>query len=151
MTYQSSVPFDADRVGAAAVYCSDGRYGDQIDDLLHASLGLPRYDRLAMPGGAACLVPHVANFFERQAGAKHLEFLIKSHGLSRVVLIAHQDCVYYLHQLRVGPGEILRQQIQDLRQAAEIIRVLDADVAVQAFFARKQGDMICFEAVDVEG
>ena len=39
-------------LGAAAVYCSDGRYGEHMDDFLHNCLGLPRYDRVAIPGGA---------------------------------------------------------------------------------------------------
>ena len=35
---------------AAAVYCSDGRFGEHVDDFLHNALKLPRYDRLAVPG-----------------------------------------------------------------------------------------------------
>jgi hypothetical protein len=46
----SSIPFDANRIGAAAVYCSDGRFGEQVDELLFKTLKLPRYDRLAVPG-----------------------------------------------------------------------------------------------------
>ena len=30
--YDSSFPFDENRIGAAAVYCSDGRFGEQFDD-----------------------------------------------------------------------------------------------------------------------
>ena len=51
--YESSVRFDPHRIRAAAVYCSDGRFGDQFDDLLQNALNLPRYDRLAIPGGSA--------------------------------------------------------------------------------------------------
>src|SRR3954465_250649 len=47
-SFVSSVPFEALRIGAAAVYCSDGRYGDQMDEFLHLGLGFPRYDRLAV-------------------------------------------------------------------------------------------------------
>ena len=53
--FVSQTPFDHQRIGAAAVYCSDGRYGEQMDEFLHQGLGLPRYDRVAVPGGAACL------------------------------------------------------------------------------------------------
>ena len=58
--FKSSEPFDGGRIRAAAVYCSDGRFGDQFDDLMKISLQLPRYDRLAVPGGAACLARHFA-------------------------------------------------------------------------------------------
>ena len=45
--------FDENRIRAAALYCSDGRFGEQIDDFLHNGLKLPRCDRLVVPGGAA--------------------------------------------------------------------------------------------------
>ena len=44
--HDSAVPFDSSRIGAAAVYCSDGRFGEQCDDFVHHALQLPRYDRL---------------------------------------------------------------------------------------------------------
>src|SRR5689334_4966305 len=65
--FVSSVPFEADRIGAAAIYCSDGRYGDQMDEFLHLGLGFPRYDRFAVPGGAACLADHIQAMRERSA------------------------------------------------------------------------------------
>ena len=37
--YTATRPFDARRVGAAAVYCSDGRYGEQMDQFLHEGSG----------------------------------------------------------------------------------------------------------------
>ena len=48
--FESSLRFDENRIHAAAIYCSDGRYGEQFDDFLHSGLKLPRYDRLAVPG-----------------------------------------------------------------------------------------------------
>jgi len=50
--FQSSHPFVVDRIRAAAVTCSDGRWGAQIDDFIETGLALPRYDRVAIPGGA---------------------------------------------------------------------------------------------------
>lgn len=32
--YQSPTPYDEARIHAAAVYCSDGRVGDQVDEFL---------------------------------------------------------------------------------------------------------------------
>ncbi len=86
--YESPVKFDASRIRAAAVYCSDGRYGEQFDDLMQTSLKLPRYDRLAVPGGAACLARHFAIYREEEGVSEQLRFLVKVHGLERVVLIA---------------------------------------------------------------
>jgi hypothetical protein len=50
--FGSTYRFETQRFGDAAVYCSDGRYGEEMDDFLHNGLGLPRYDRVAIPGGA---------------------------------------------------------------------------------------------------
>src|SRR6202042_3386025 len=105
--YTSDIPFDHDRIGAAAVYCSDGRYGDQMDDFLHLSLGLPRYDRVAIPGGAASLAHHP------RALDRQLRFLVEAHALTRVVMIAHQDCGFYRHnvsalKLKKQPLELMQ-------------------------------------------
>ena len=54
-SFVSSLPYEAARIYAAAVYCSDGRIGDHVDDFLHNGLGLPRYDRVACPGGPVAL------------------------------------------------------------------------------------------------
>src|SRR3954453_22382132 len=88
IVYASGIPFDDRRIRAAAVYCSDGRFGDAMDEFLHAGLGLPRYDRLAVPGGAACLAGHNHAYHEKAALERQLNFLIDAHGLTRIVLIA---------------------------------------------------------------
>ena len=100
--YVSKVPFDEERVGAAAVYCSDGRFGEQMDEFLHKALGLPRYDRVAMPGGAACLAENTTATFEQAALERQLEFLIREHQLRRIVLIAHEGCGFYKNQWTSG-------------------------------------------------
>jgi hypothetical protein len=83
------IPFITERVGAAAIYCSDGRYGEIMDDFLHETLLLPHYDRVAVPGGAACLAGLLLVMHEHSAMDRQLKFLIEAHELTRVVLIAH--------------------------------------------------------------
>src|SRR5438105_4242881 len=90
--YTSQIPFDQQRIGAAAVYCSDGRFGEQMDEFLQKGLALPRYDRVAVPGGAACLAGHLSAYHAKEAMEQQLHLLIQVHGLRRIVLIAHQDC-----------------------------------------------------------
>ena len=148
MSFQSSVRFDAKRIGAAAVYCSDGRFGDQFDDLLHNGLQLPRYDRLALPGGAACLASHFAAYQEEEAAIKQLRFLIEVHRLERVVLIAHQDCAFYTHHLQISPLQLETQQREDMQKAAGRVRSLFDRLVVEAYFARRLRDgTVQFERV----
>ncbi len=148
--FESSVRFDANRIRAAAVYCSDGRFGDQFDELMQTALKLPRYDRLAVPGGAACLANHFATYREEEGVAEQLRFLIRVHGLERVVLIAHEDCAFYTQRLNVSPLQLESQQREDMKKAVRRVRSLGPNVLVHAFFARKTWDRtVHFEAVDL--
>ncbi|MDA1013552.1 MAG: hypothetical protein O3A00_03750, partial [Planctomycetota bacterium] len=134
---------------AAAVYCSDGRLGDQFDDLMHNALKLPRYDRLAVPGGAACLASHFDTYREEEGVTEQLRFLINVHVLKRVVLIAHEDCAFYTERLRVSPLQLESQQHDDMKRAIARVRSIGPSLIVDAFFARKNWDgAIHFESVE---
>jgi hypothetical protein len=52
--YESPTPYEAARIHAAAIYCSDGRVGEQIDEFLHQRLreGLGVRGFLAHTAGA---------------------------------------------------------------------------------------------------
>src|SRR5207253_1617521 len=96
--FSSTEPFEAERVHAVAIYCSDGRYGDHFDQFLHRHLCLPNYDRLAIAGGPAWLsYRSSASLIQYGMVREQLDFLVGAHGLRRAVLIAHYGCAYYLH------------------------------------------------------
>jgi len=152
LPYVSELPFEHERIGAAAVYCSDGRYGEQMDEFLHHCLELPHYDRVAIPGGAACLAGHLLAMRERGALDRQLKFLIEAHELDRVVLIAHQDCGFYRqnvhpHKLRNTPLEEL--QAADLAIVANLLRDYNRKLEVDAYFARKVEGRVRFEPIAV--
>ena len=148
--FESSVPFDPNRIRAAAVYCSDGRFGEQFDELLHQALQLPRYDRVAVPGGAACLASHFPTYREEEAIMEQLRFLVDVHGLERVVLVAHEGCAFYGERLHVSPLQLESQQREDMKKAVSRVRTLAHHLRVDGFFARKKyGGKIVFETVDL--
>lgn len=150
LAYESSVPFDEQRMRAVAVYCSDGRFGEQFDDLLQNALQLPRYDRLAVPGGAACLASHFTTYREEEGIVEQLRFLVEVHGLQRVVLIAHENCAFYSQRLHVPSLQLESQQKEDLQKAVRRVRSLSSQLKVSGFFARKLWKgTIQFEAVDL--
>ncbi len=138
--FKSSVRFDGNRIRAAAIYCSDGRFGEQIDDFLHNGLKLPRCDRLVAPGGAAALAGHFLSFREEEGLFEQLRFLIRVHELQRLVLIAHQDCAYYGERLHVAAPQLETRQREDLQAAAERLRSFSRGLVVEEFFARKALD-----------
>jgi hypothetical protein len=149
--YRSTLPFTPERIGAAAIYCSDGRYNEQFDEFLHVQLRLPRYDRVVVPGGAACLAGDISAWRDEDAVAEQLRFLIVSHELERIVLIAHKGCGFYLKRLHVPEGRLRERQQSDLRQAAERIGVLSARVRVEAYIASVEEGAVLFEAIPLQG
>ena len=133
--WQSTIPFDTRRIGAAAICCSDGRYNEQFDEFLHSRLKLPRYDRLVVPGGPGVMAGHVAAYREEEAILEQLKFLIQHHELERVVLISHRGCGFYLNKLMVPAHRLRRQQEVDLSSAAQRIQGISRTVSVEPYIA----------------
>jgi hypothetical protein len=149
--YESRIVYNPRRIHGAAIYCSDGRVGEHFDDFLFNGLRLPRYDRVALPGGPACLAGHPQAALERQGVADELRFLVEAHGLDRVILIAHAGCAFYSLRLGIAdPDELERRQRADLATAAAAVRSVAGFNAgqVEAYFCRPAGDRVCFELVE---
>ncbi|MBI1756724.1 MAG: hypothetical protein HYR64_06415 [Fimbriimonas ginsengisoli] len=146
--FQSQLPYVPERIGAAAVYCSDGRVGEHFDDFLHAGLGLPRYDRIALPGGPACLAGHVKARLNEQAVVEELRFLVGAHGVNRIVLIAHHGCAFYAERLHLEVERMEAAQKADLAKAARFIYRATGLAAIESYFARPGDGHIAFEPVE---
>ena len=149
MTYESRLKYEQSRIHAAALYCSDGRLGEHFDDFLQNGLSLPRYDRVSLPGGPACLAGHTQAHLEEQGVLDELKFLVEVHKLQRVVLIAHQGCAFYSSRLElIEPRLELVQKADLVRSAAYVHKVTGLD-AIEGYFARHVEGRVCFERVEV--
>jgi len=149
MTYESPLRYDAARMHAAALYCSDGRVGEHFDDFLHNGLSLPRYDRLCLPGGPACLAGHPQTNMEEHGVVDELKFLLQVHKLQRVVLIAHQGCAFYSSRLELKEPRLELVQRADLVRAAAFVHRVTGLEAIEAYFARLTDRRVSFERVQV--
>ena len=147
--YQSPLCYDSSRMHAAALYCSDGRVGEHFDDFLHTGLALPRYDRLCLPGGPACLAGHPQAHLEEQGVLDELRFLVEVHKLKRVVLIAHQGCAFYATRLELKEPRLELVQRADLVRAAAFVHRVTGLDAIEAHFARLTDGRVTFEPVQV--
>src|SRR5688572_30161655 len=145
--FESRTPYEPERIHAAAIYCSDGRLGEHFDDFLMNGLKLPRYDRLALPGGPAALAEHAETKLEHDAVADELRFLVDVHGLDRVVLIQHQNCAFYTSRLGLQGFAVENQQREDLLRATEFVRKLTGVQRVDAYFARRLDSHVRFEII----
>ncbi|NOT01756.1 MAG: hypothetical protein HOP29_14130 [Phycisphaerales bacterium] len=149
MTYDSPVRYEKARIHAAALYCSDGRVGAHFDDFLHNGLSLPRYDRVSLPGGPACLAGHPQAHLEEQGVIDELGFLVEVHGLRRVVLIAHQGCAFYATRLELKEPRLELVQRADLVRAAAFVHRVTGLDAIDAYFAKLVEGRVRFERVNV--
>ena len=148
MSYESRIPFRDHRVHAAAVYCSDGRIGEQIDEFLRHNLGTALCDRLAVPGGPASLGPSSRVPEESRGVVTQLEFLIRAHNLRKVILIAHVPCAFYRERLEVPDDAQSTRQVQDLEEAARVVRALGS-LQVDAYAARVVNARVQLHPVEV--
>ena len=89
LPFISTHPWNPERIGAMAIYCSDGRWGEGFDEFCHRYLQIPRYDRWAVPGGPACVAALSEDPVLLRATRIQLDFLVQAHELERVVLITH--------------------------------------------------------------
>lgn len=147
--YESTVPYEHARIHAAAIYCSDGRVGEQFDDFLQHGLGLPRYDRVALPGGPATLAGHPQVTVEEKGVMGELQFLVEAHGLQRVILIAHEGCAFYSARLSLQNRRRELVQKADLVRATAVVQSVTGIDKIDAYFARLVGNRLRFEPVEV--
>lgn len=150
LVYESRIPYVRERIHAAAIYCSDGRVGEHFDDFLFNGLLLPRYDRVALPGGPACLAGHTEAHLEETGVVDELRFLVEAHGLDRVVLLAHAGCAFYSKRLHLPQAYLEPQQRIDLVKAAGFVRRVTGVTQVDAYFARPDEARVLFEPVVLE-
>ena len=150
MIYESDLPYQQERMRAAAVYCSDGRVCEQYDDFLQHGLKLPWYDRVALPGGPACLAGYSAARIAEAGVLDELRFLVEAHELQRIVLIQHEDCAFYKHRLEVREQSLEQLQKADLVRAAHMVRQVVGIDGIEGYFARRTTTGVGFEAVALD-
>jgi hypothetical protein len=137
------VDFEEARSDAIAVVCSDGRFAQHFEHFLSDTLRMPRCDRLAVPGGPALLAGRLATFWESSGVENQMRFLVESHELRRIVLIAHEGCGYYARKLGLAPVKAEEAQMEDLQKAARSLVHLGLEVT--AYMVRRHEGRIVFE------
>ena len=148
--YVASARAEASPSAVLVVACSNSTYLAATREFLERHLGLPDggYQLLAVPGGPQLLVlsEHLPKF--AWAGHRWVRFAVEKMGVTRVVLVAHEGCLWYederfvpalLHRLAHG-GTTADHQRDDLRCAAEGLRALGSPFAVEAYFIAQVAD-----------
>ena len=107
------------RPNVLVVACSDGRVQEATDVFLANELGIVRYDRFYVPGGAGALVPSGYDFARAHQMRRECRYLIQLHGIGTIVLLMHGPvaggpaeaaCADYRRKLPRASVEQLREQ-----------------------------------------
>jgi hypothetical protein len=146
--FTANETWNPERIHALAIYCSDGRWGLAFDEFCQTGLGLPRYDRFAVPGGPAWISLRDVSLLKSYDAARyHLTFLARVHQLERVVLITHYGCAYYGELLGCDAEGCLPAQEADVHTAAANLRGWVAGIQVEAYVAMREGERLSFHPV----
>ncbi len=108
---------------AIVVHCMDFRLQSFINQWLEANLGKASYDRAVMAGGV----------FDVYDVIRQVDISARLHGISKVILINHEDCGMY------GPGGTEAHHEEDLREAEEKIRRIFPHLEVDTYYLNLDG------------
>jgi hypothetical protein len=146
--FTSTQTWQTERIGALALYCSDGRWGEAFDEFCHRRLLMPRYDRWAVPGGPSWLAGDPDGDGMMQAAREQLDFLVRVHELERIILITHYGCAVYAHRHRRDADNCLPYQLTDVQQARETLRQWFPDIKTEAYLAMRVDNTLTFHALE---
>jgi hypothetical protein len=105
-----------------------------------------RLDTLTLPGGPGLLNPWASgsSVLESQHVMRAAEMLIKNHGITEVVLLAHAGCGHYkLSCPHLSAEEMKARQIADLTVAAKALD--SADLRIHRYWLQPDGERVRFE------
>lgn len=88
-TYITRTRWNQNRPRSLVVACSDGRLQENLDEFLHAHLGITHYDRLYAPGGGGALVSSGVELLRPEQFRRECRFLLGAHGIQEFYLIFH--------------------------------------------------------------
>jgi hypothetical protein len=127
------------------IHCSDPRYQPHFQEFLETGLGLAHYALIAVPGGPHCLV--LAEYLPKfgWAGWRWVKVMEKVAQPERIILIAHDDCRWYLTMGFASDESKLRQrQVADLK-AAQSKLIEEFKTRVDLYYACLEGERARFE------
>jgi hypothetical protein len=144
-----SAPVAAESGGnpVVVVHCSDPRYQPHFQDFLRGGLKLERYALVAVPGGPQCFT--IAQYLPKfaWAGWRWMKFLVKLMKPSRVILIAHDDCRWYIDNRFASASDARARQVDDLRRAQKDIVDRFGAIPIDVFYATLTDGVAHFERV----
>ena len=129
------------------IHCSDPRYQPHFQHFLRHGLKLDRYSLIAVPGGPQCFT--FATYLPKfsWASMRWMKFLVDLTRPARIVLIAHDDCRWYLDNQFADASHARGRQLDDLRQARAALAERFGPIPVDFYYATLRDGAVDFEHV----
>ena len=127
---------------AVVVHCSDHRFQEGFHEFISDGLGLHTYALLAIPGGAHFGAMEQLQPKFAKVGLQSLKFLVKRSGARRIVVIGHDDCLFFKEQLQhfFTESDFNQKQIANLKRARVVLREWFPRAAVELYLADADTD-----------
>jgi hypothetical protein len=129
------------------IHCSDPRFQTHCQEFLRDGLGLDHYALIAVPGGVQFLT--LAEYLPKFSwvGWRWLKFIMGLTKPRRIILIAHEDCRWYL-DLRFWsqPAGLRSRQEADLRQVRQTLQERFPAAKVEFYYARLENGSVTFDS-----
>jgi hypothetical protein len=122
------------------MHCSDPRYQPHFQEFLEAGLGLAHYALIAVPGGPQCLVA-----FEHNSSWRWVKVMVQVAQPERIILIAHDDCRWYLTMGFAADAVSLRERLIADLKTAQAKLATEFSAPVDLYYARLEGERALFE------
>jgi hypothetical protein len=127
---------------AVAIHCSDQRFQDAFREFLTEGLGLISYGLIAIPGGGhfTSLTEIMPKF--AKVGFQSLSFMIERTGARRIILVGHEDCLFFKEFLGFyfTEAHLHDKQFTGLRKAGRALRERFEGQSVELYFADASAD-----------
>jgi len=136
---------DKQKAQALVVHCADPRFQTAFREFVNRELGITNYVPLVVGGGIHSfgvekLMPKNFKIVWEQ-----IKFFVKEAGVKQVIIINHEDCLWYKTMKGYYPTVDLPLKGKlDLKTAAQRILKDFTGVEVRSFWAGLSGDEITF-------
>ena len=127
------------------IHCSDPRFQPHFQEFIEKGLGIAHYALIAVPGGPQCLT--LSDYLPKfaWAGWRWVKVMQQVAQPPRIVLIAHDDCRWYLTMGFASSATSLREKLITDLKAARAGLVERFATQVDLYYARLEGDHGVFE------
>src|SRR5262249_23558599 len=137
-----------DESSVLVVHCSDPRYQPHFQDFLRQGLRLDHYALIAVPGGPQFLA--LSEYLPKfaWAGWRWVKFMMDLSKPDRVILIAHDDCRWYLDmRFWAQSGGMRERQVGDLQKVRSELAGRFSGSKVELYYAKLVEGRAGFEAL----